>query len=338
MGEALVAVDASGQVTDFNAAAAELFGRPASEVRGAKADRLVMISGSGERLGERLASPGPAWAMEATVTTADGAPVPVAVTAAPLRGAAGEVAGTVIVLRDMRRERELDRMKTEFLSNISHEMKTPLTPIKGYAQMLATRDITPAKARAFAGEIVVGARQLERVITQLVNFATMAAGRLEPEPEPVSARRVLDDAVARWSGNGHVIARRVARGTPDLLVDRRLLDLSLDELLDNAVKYSPEGGKVSVVAEPAPRRNGAGPSVLVSVTDRGVGIPDDRLDDIFAEFAQGDGSSTRTFGGLGLGLPLVRHVAFAHGGDLTCESTPGRGSTFTLRMPAAERS
>jgi signal transduction histidine kinase len=271
------------------------------------------------------------------VTRADGTEVPVAATGAPLRGAAGEVAGTVVVLRDVRRERELDRMKTEFLSNISHEMKTPLTPIKGYAQMLATRDVPAAKARAFAGEIVVGARQLERVITQLVNFATMAAGRLEPHPETVRARTVLDDAIARWSDDGHLVQRRVARGTPDLLVDRRLLDLSLDELLDNATKYSPDGGKVTVVAEPAPRVNGSAPAVLLSVTDRGVGIPDDRLEDIFGDFAQGDGSSTRSFGGLGLGLPLVRHVALAHGGELTCASAPGRGSTFTLRLPASKK-
>jgi signal transduction histidine kinase len=96
------------------------------------------------------------------------------------------------------------------------------------------------------------------------------------------------------------------------------------------VKYSPEGGRITVSAS----SDGNG-SVLVSVTDRGVGVPADRLDSIFGEFAQGDSSSTREFGGLGLGLPMVRHVAQAHGGDVSCESTPGKGSTFTLRLPAA---
>jgi signal transduction histidine kinase len=281
----------------------------------------------------RLSEPPTApWAAEGVVTRPDGTEVPVAVSGAALRGAAGELAGSVAVVRDMRREREVDRMKTEFLSNISHEMKTPLTPIKGYAQMLATRDLPPARARNFAAEIVSGAHQLERVINQLVNFATMAAGRLEPRPEPLRPRAVLDDVVQRWAervGEAHQVERRVSRGTPDLLVDRRLLDLSLDELLDNAVKYSPEGGRVTVSA--ASDGNGC---VLVSVRDRGVGVPADRLGTIFGDFAQGDGSSTREFGGLGLGLPMVRHVAEAHGGELTCESTPGRGSTFTLRLPA----
>jgi PAS domain S-box-containing protein len=336
MGEALVAVDLDGRVTDFNAAAAELFGRSAADVRGRPVTGLSLQGTNGDDLGMRLSQP-PAtpWASEGVVLRADGAEVPVAVSGTALRGAAGELAGSVAVVRDMRREREVDRMKTEFLSNISHEMKTPLTPIKGYAQMLASRDLPAERARDFAGEIVAGARQLERVINQLVNFATMAAGRLEPRPEVLKPRAVLDDVVARWAdrvGEAHEVERRVSRGTPDLFADRRLLDLSLDELLDNAVKYSPDGGRITITASP----DGEG-SVLVSVADRGVGVPADRLGSIFADFAQGDGSSTRPFGGLGLGLPTVRHVALAHGGDLTCESVPGRGSTFTLRLPAAPR-
>ena len=182
---------------------------------------------------------------------------------------------------------------------------------------------------------MAGARQLERVINQLVNFATMAAGRLEPHPEVLKPRAVLDGVVARWAdrvGDDHEVERKVARGTPDLFADRRLLDLSLDELLDNAVKYSPDGGRITITA--SSDEHG---SVLVSVVDKGVGIPADRLDSIFADFAQGDGSSTREFGGLGLGLSTVRHVAEAHGGELSCASTPGRGSTFTLRLPAAEQ-
>jgi PAS domain S-box-containing protein len=336
MGEALVAVDGEGRVTDFNAAAQELFGRRTVEVRGRPVQRLSIVGPAGEDLTERLSMDptGAGWGSEATVRRPDGTEVPVVVTGGRLRGPAGEYAGAVVVVRDMRREREVERMKTEFLSNISHEMKTPLTPIKGYAQLLATRDLPADQAHAFAEEIVVGARQLERVITQLVNFATMAAGRLEPHPEPVPARAVVDGVIDRWSdrlAEGQVLERRVARGTPELLVDRRLVDLSLDELLDNAVKYSPEGGRIAVTAEPD-----ANGSVLVAVTDRGVGVPADRLETIFAEFAQGDGSSTREYGGLGLGLPMVRHIARAHGGDLTCESVPGAGSTFTLHLPAAE--
>jgi PAS domain S-box-containing protein len=332
MGEALVAVDDSGLVTDFNAAAEALFGLSASEVFGRPVTELVLRSPSGDDLAARLAeADGDAWASEATVRHRRGLEVPVVVTGAPLRDAAGVASGAVAVVRDIRREREVERMKTEFLANISHEMKTPLTPIAGYAQMLATRDLPPEQARTFARDIVLGARQLERVITQLVNFATMAAGRLEPSPTPVSTKSVLEDLLKRWRNrvdDGHVVERRIARGTPDLLVDRRLLDLSLDELVDNAIKYSPDGGKVTVSA------SADDGMVELRVSDSGVGIPADRLDVIFGDFAQADGSSTREFGGLGLGLPVVRHVVLAHGGDIRCESEPGRGTRFVMRLPA----
>jgi PAS domain S-box-containing protein len=332
MGEALVAVDGEGVVTDFNRAAEELFGVRARDARGHSVAKLSLIAPNGDDLTERLvASNGAAWASDAIVRRRRGVEIPVVVTGAPLSDANGGSVGAVAVVRDVRREREVERMKTEFLANISHEMKTPLTPIKGYAQMLATRDLPADQARSFARDIVLGARQLERVITQLVNFATMAAGRLEPTPSPVSTRAALDDAVRRWAdrvADGHVVERRIARGTPDLLVDRRLLDLSLDELIDNAVKYSPEGGRISVSA-----RADEG-MVEVAVTDRGVGIDADRIDEVFGDFAQGDGSSTREFGGLGLGLPLVRHIAEAHGGDVRCDSELDRGTTVVMRLPA----
>lgn len=233
-------------------------------------------------------------------------------------------------------------MKTEFLANISHEWKTPLTPIKAYAAMLSSRSFPEDRTREFASEILLGAGQLERVITRLVNFATVAAGRLELRAEALSPRELFSAAEERWKGrlgDGHTLVRRVARATPDVQGDRRYLDQMIDELIDNAVKYSPEGGQV-VVAARAGSSGGhnSPPSVELSVSDAGVGIPPDRLDTIFGDFSQGDGSSTRQFGGLGLGLALVRHIAEAHGGALVCRSQPGVGSTFTLMLPTASTS
>jgi PAS domain S-box-containing protein len=338
MGEALMAVDASGTVTDFNAAAEELFDLPAADVCGESVESLALAGTSGDDLTARLAMPRiEPWSTTGTVTRRDGSTVPVAVSCGAVRGPAGEIGGGVVVLRDLRPEREVERMKTEFLANISHEWKTPLTPIKAYAAMLSSRNFPPERIREFASEILLGAGQLERVITRLVNFATVAAGRLELRTEAVSVSELFDSAEARWADrldDGHTVVRRVTRDTPAVEGDRRYLDQMMDELIDNAVKYSPGGGQVVLSARAG--GDGVAPTVEVSVSDRGVGIPSDRLDSIFGDFAQGDGSATRRFGGLGLGLALVRQVSQAHGGGLTCRSRPGEGSTFTLVLPAAD--
>jgi two-component system phosphate regulon sensor histidine kinase PhoR len=340
MGEALIAVDASGRITTFNRAAEELAGRPATAALGRPIDKVVKVkTEDGQDLSPRLRKPTASpWNETGHVVQRGGDEVPVVLSAGGLRTATGELAGGVFVLRDMRREREVERMKTEFLSNISHELRTPLTPIKGYAEMLRRRDVPRAQAREFLGGIIDSTDRLERVVDLLVSFAAFEAGRLRLRAEPLKVRELLDGLAARWQEKldpSHPLTKRVARDLPDVLGDRRLLERSLDELLDNAVKYSPGGGRVSLAAKLS--KNGAGPSVEISVTDHGIGIPEDRIDTVFDDFAQADASATREFGGLGLGLSFVRRIVLAHEGDLLCDSKPGKGSTFSIVLPVMPR-
>jgi len=348
MGEALLAVDADGRITTFNAAAEELFGVRAREAVGQLAPSVATITTEdgkdlSTRLGQPLASP---WSSAAVVVRDADTRIPVALSAGSLGRPDEPSAGGVYVLRDMRREREAERAKSELLSNISHELRTPLVPIKGYAELLLRRSVPEAKARQSLGEIVDAADRLELVVQRLLDVAAHEGTSMSIRPEPLEVRPLLESVVSRWKDrvdDKHPITRRAARNLPPLSGDRRLLERSLDELIDNAVKFSPAGGGVTVTATVSTNGNGngngdgvgdGGPAVRISVRDHGIGIPADRLDRIFEDFSQGDSSPTRQFGGLGLGLALVRRVVQAHNGELVCETSPGEGSTFSMVLPA----
>ena len=198
MGEALVAVDDRGRVTDFNAAAEELLGvRRRRRSAGRAAEVVLLRATTAPTSAPASCARRASWTAAAHVVHTDGTEVPVAVSAGPLRGPAGELAGAVFVLRDLRREREVERMKTEFLSNICHELRTPLTPIKGYAEILRHAGPAARAARRFANEILSRRGALARSSCSSY-FASLAAGRLSSTPSR-SIRGLLDGVVGRWA-------------------------------------------------------------------------------------------------------------------------------------------
>jgi PAS domain S-box-containing protein len=325
IGDGLVTTDANDRVVGVNRALADLLAAEEADLVGlAVTDVLAGATASGEPLlgdlGEsRVARVG-------AVERADGGLVPVSLAATPLRGEAGHV----VVVRDMTREAEVERMKTEFLSNVSHELRTPLTPIRGYAEILHRRPDLPAEKTAlYAGNILDSSVRMSRVVDLLVDVAALEAGRVEPQYAQVKAAAFLDERLDAWRRRepSRDFRRRVAARLPEVHVDPSWVAKAFDELVDNAVKYS--AGAVTLSASLA--ENGR---VRLTVRDAGEGIPEDRRAALFTPFEQVDGSSTRAVGGLGLGLSFVRRVADDFGLDVVVESTLGKGSAFSLEVPA----
>lgn len=330
MGEALIATAANGDITDWNPAAERLLGLPKDQALGRRVSALLKLRDEEGRDLVRNLRPGLSWSGLAAAETLSG-PVPVAVSAAPVLGPDGETAGSVVLVRDVRREREVERMKTEFLSRIGHELRTPLAVVMGYANLMAHRDLQAPQMKGFAEEIVAQARRLQRIIEMLEFFASSGAGRVILRPERVDLRTVVRDAANARSSPEARISVTSARTTPEVVADPRWLTTAIDELLDNALKFSPRPARVAIRIGPTDD----GRAVSIAIGDKGKGMSADEQARAFGEFVQGDSSDTREFGGLGLGLPLVQQVVEGQGGTITCTSEIGRGSTFTIELPVA---
>jgi len=333
MGEALVATDAQARITDFNRSAEDLIGVSAGTALGRQVDQIVSLAADdGAELTSRLKQPPRTpWSASATLSPLEGLPIPVAVSGAPLSSPSGGPGGGVFVLRDLRGEREVERMKTEFLSRVGHELRTPLTGVLGYSEMLLRRSWPADRARQMLEEVNSSGHRLERIVQLLEFFAAAAAGRTLLRLEPVEVRTVADDVLKLWEPRVKApltLTRKVARGLPSVMGDPRWLRLALSELVDNAIKFSPVGGNVVISAV----RTAEG-WVDLAVTDHGVGMSTSDVDRAFTDFEQGDTSDTRRFGGLGLGLPLVLRVVEGHGGEVRCATTPGRGTRISLLLP-----
>ncbi|MDQ3915471.1 MAG: cell wall metabolism sensor histidine kinase WalK, partial [Actinomycetota bacterium] len=339
MADGLVAVDADLRILAFNREAETLTGLPAGDAIGQPVENVLRArDAQGESVRLPIFDLAAGSVGSVMLKRRKGDPVPVAVTSAVLRTDDGEVAGGVAVLRDMTREREVEKMKSEFLSNISHELRTPLTPIKGYAEILNRKEVPPEKSKQFVKGILDSTARLERIVELLVDFSAMEAGRLAPRSTPIDLGALVRKLADAWEQKTprHSVVADVKARLPKVVGDERLIRRSIEEVLDNAVKFSPDGGTIRLEAKGSSRgTNGRGRQVEVRVTDEGIGITPDDLPKVFSDFHQLDGSETRAYGGLGLGLAFVQRIIEAHHGEITVESEPDQGTTFTIRIPAA---
>ncbi|HEX9713809.1 MAG TPA: ATP-binding protein [Actinomycetota bacterium] len=327
MEDGIVVCDHDDAVLTMNATAAALLGTQIAAARGMPvATLLAGRDSNGADLVRRITEAADATTIDGTLGGHDGIPVRLAV--APVHDGSRPV-GRAIVIRDMREQRRLTRMRTEILANVGHELRTPLTSALGFARLVQTRDLSPQKAQAFVGAIVDACEKLERVIDLLVDVAAVESGKTPTGVGRVNVGRLVQARVGKWQTRAprHTFALKASDDLGAIIGNRTLLEHAVDELLDNAVKFSPDAGTIDVTA--SIDRD----MVEIAVTDRGIGIAPDHVASLFEEFTQVDASATRRFGGLGLGLALVRRVARTHDGTVDVESTPGAGSTFRLRLP-----
>jgi len=232
-------------------------------------------------------------------------------------------------------QREIDHWKAEFIQNVSHELRTPLALIQGYAEMLNDGDLGELSAEQHKPITIITeqARALQALVADMLAILRAEAQAMRPEPTSLAdlVQAVVDDFQGLISRSGLTLETDVQTDAPLVKADPRQLRKVVDNLLTNAVKFTPAGGRLTMRVYP--HQEGA----CLQVSDTGIGIPPDQLDRIFERFYQVDGSIRRRYEGAGLGLALVHEVVEGHGGWITAESEgiPGRGSTFTFWLPAA---
>lgn len=360
IGDAVITTDVEGRLTFMNPVAESLTGWALDEAMGRSLPDIFQILNEESREPvenpalQRLIADGTVGLANHTILIAkDGTECPIDDSAAPIRNEQGEVVGTVLVFRDIseRKRMELERdrllaaaqaaqkeaeqanrLKDEFLATASHELRTPLTAVVGWSRLLRTGKLDAENSARALESIERNATLQTKLIDDLLDVSRIITGKLTLDRRPIEMAHVVSDAVntlrpAADAKNISIETSFDAEAEP-VLGDANRLQQVLWNLLSNAVKFTPKSGRIEVVLQ---RVNS---EVQVSVGDSGEGISCEFLPYVFDRFSQGDGKSTRSHTGLGLGLAIVRQLVELHGGTVKAHSDgPGRGATFKLRLP-----
>jgi signal transduction histidine kinase len=251
---------------------------------------------------------------------------------------ADQVAAALTTVEAFGRQRQaveqlerLNRAKSEFVSIVSHEFRTPLTGIQGFSEMMRDEELTLEEMREYAGDINKDSQRLNRMINEMLDLDRMESGRMTIHPERMDLNAVVEDVAARVRPNApnHTLTLDLQPDLPPIQADRDRMTQVASNLLNNAVKYSPTGGRITMTT-----RAGGG-ELRFDVRDEGLGVPPDALETIFERYSRVDSQATRDIQGTGLGLPIVRQIVGLHGGRVWAESELGRGSVFHVVLPLA---
>ncbi|MBN1120744.1 MAG: substrate-binding domain-containing protein [Anaerolineae bacterium] len=331
--DAILLLDKSGLIDVVNSTCSEVFGYSADELRGKHPSMLV----SGE-LGsdviksvEQFAGNKGPIRFEVIAKPEKGVLFDAEVALAPVADG-GIYRGAVCTIRDISALKDLERMKDALLSTAAHELRTPLTTIRGFSEILRTRDLTEERRDRYMGFIYEQSTHLGGLVDNLLDVARIQAGRgLEISFEMVDLEPILRSVVAAYReiNSGHAFELVNLDHLPPVIGDPLRLDQVVRNLVSNAVKYSPGGGVVTITAA---ARDGR---LEVSIRDEGIGMTPEQQSHLFERFYRADQSDS-AIGGAGLGLTICKQIVEGHGGEIWVESEPGKGSTFTFSIPTVQ--
>jgi len=338
--DGFLVIDLGGRIAGFNRQGGELLGVAPDEVVGRPFRHLVEVLGPAVAWDEgdgraflALVDSGRPAAGSGDLELRAPEPRTLGWRAAPMRDLLGDTVGVTFTLNDVTRQREIDRMKTEFVSSVSHELRTPLTSIKGSLHLLLSDPTLQLDStqRQLVDISVKNTDRLIRLITNILDISKIEAGHIQLELRMYRVEEFVSvavDGIAAFAESRSIaVETDVPPGLPPVRVDADRMVQVVTNLLSNAIKFSPPGSTVTVTASQAGRH------LELRVADRGRGIAPEDMGKLFKKFQQLDGSNVRSVGGTGLGLAICRGIVEEHGGSIGVESQLGLGTTFTVALP-----
>ncbi|MCE5192088.1 MAG: PAS domain S-box protein [Actinomycetia bacterium] len=330
--DAILIADNEGRIEWANRAFEELTGYAPREYTSMTVNDLMPDGASASTYVEAwsAASSGGAWNGETVGRRKDGSRYYENLVIAPVLDVEGSESHFIVVKRDISQSRQLEQLRSGFVANVSHELRTPLTSIMGFADVLS--QMKPEAMAQRAPQVVSKIRENTARMRQLVEELLEVTTIQEEGPRILKRSVDLEQVVRQHAdvvrrGSDHLLTVNVTGELPIMRCDPDRLGRAVENLVANAVKYSPDGGPISVTI------SAEADDAVIAVTDRGIGIAPEDIPRLFDRFTQGDMSSTRAFGGLGIGLFVAEQIVEAHGGRIEVTSAPGKGSTFTIRVP-----
>ncbi len=337
--DALIATDRNGTVTIWNHAAEHLFGYTADEAMGCPLSSCTVFSNEQSPDAARNAILSVLTGKNASLILDNqiavhrqGKTTPVSYSIAAIPDVGGKRAGVVIVIRDITKEKEIDRAKTEFVSLASHQLRTPLSAINWYAEMLMSGDagILNKEQAEYLKEIYHGNARMTELVNSLLNVSRLELGTIAVEPKPTNLAELCDSVLAEQVQEikaKELIMKKKYDALPEVAVDPRLMRMIVQNLMTNAVKYTPNKGTITLQLKKK------GKQLELTVADTGYGIPKSQQSKIFTKLFRADNVREKIADGTGLGLYIIKRILETGGGDIEFTSVENKGTMFTVTLP-----